>query len=157
MNKIVGIGEYALSNDKNDILKTFALASCVAMTVYCPITNAAGMVHIALPAPNQLNDNSNYRPYYYATTAVPLLISGMCNKYGCRKNDLQIKLFGGADSIQVNDMFEIGKKNLNIIKRSLARLGLRYNASETGGKYSRTLEMDVSTGDIKLTLQPIKI
>jgi chemotaxis receptor (MCP) glutamine deamidase CheD len=30
MEKIVRIGEYAVSNNRNDILKTFALASCVA-------------------------------------------------------------------------------------------------------------------------------
>lgn len=157
MDKIVGIGEYAVSNNKNDVLKTFALASCVALTVYCPVKNAAGMVHIALPAPDRLNDNSNIRPNYYAITAVPLLINRICNKYGCSKNDLEIKLFGGADSIQENDVFEIGKKNLNIIKESLAYMGLRNDASETGGKYSRTLEMEVSSGNIKLTLQPIKI
>jgi chemotaxis protein CheD len=157
MDKIVGIGEYAVSNNKNDVLKTFALASCVALTVYCPVKNAAGMAHIALPIPDRVNDNSNIRPYYYAITAVPLLINRMCNKYGCSKNDLKIKLFGGADSIQVNDVFEIGKKNLNIIKESLACLGLRYNASETGGRYSRTLEMYISSGNIKLILQPIKI
>jgi chemotaxis protein CheD len=157
MDKIVGIGEYAVSNNRNDVLKTFSLASCVALTVYCPVKNAAGMVHIALPAPNRMNDDSNIRPYYYAATAVPLLINRMCNKYGCCKINLEVQLFGGADSIQADDVFQIGRKNLNIVKKSLACLGLQYNSSETGGKYSRTLEMNVSNGNIKLTLQPIKI
>lgn len=157
MDKIVGIGECEVSNNKNDVLKTFALASCVALTVYCPVKNAAGMAHIALPAPHRLNDDSNIRPYYYATTAVPLLVNSICGKYKCSIDDLKIRLFGGADSILVNDVFEIGKKNLNIIKDSLDYIGLRYNASGTGGKYSRTLEMNVSNGNIKLTLQPIKI
>jgi chemotaxis protein CheD len=157
MDKIVGIGEYAISNNRDDVLKTFALASCVALTIYCPVKNAAGMVHIALPAPDRMNDDSNIRPYYYAATAVPLLINRMCNKYGCSKINLEVQLFGGADSIQADDVFQIGRKNLNIVKKSLACLGLQYNSSETGGKYSRTLEMDVSNGNIKLTLQPIKI
>ena len=157
MEKIVGIGNYAVSNSKNDILKTFSLASCVALTVYCPSKNASGMVHIALPAPDPLNDDSNKRPYYYATTAVPLLINRMCYEYRCNKNDLGIKLFGGADSIQINDQFEIGKKNLYYIKEILDYMGLKNDASETGGNCSRTLEMDVFTGKIKLTMQPIMI
>jgi chemotaxis protein CheD len=157
MDKIVGIGGYAISNNKDDVIKTFALASCVALTIYCPVKNAAGMAHIALPAPDGINGGSNTRPCYYAATAVPLLINEMCNQYGCKKNNLIIKLFGGADSIQVKDVFEIGKKNLNVIKESLTYMNLQYDASETGGKYSRTLEMSVSNGDIRLTLQPIKI
>lgn len=32
-----------------------------------------------------------------------------------------------------------------------------YDLRAVGGKYSRTLDMDVSTGNIKLTLQPIRI
>ena len=47
MDKIVGIGEYAISNRREDIIKTFALASCVAVTAYSPSKGVAGMVHIA--------------------------------------------------------------------------------------------------------------
>jgi chemotaxis protein CheD len=157
MEKIVGIGGYALSNNRNDTLKTFALASCVALTAYCPVRNAAGMLHIALPAPDKLNDDSIIRLYYYAVTAVPLFINKLCNNYGCSKTHLEIQLFGGADSIRMNDVFQIGKKNIHYVKESLEGLKLLYNASETGGKYSRSLEMDVFTGQIKLTLQLLKI
>ena len=157
MKKIAGIGECIVSNNRDDVLITCALASCVGMTVYDPEKNAAGMAHIALPAPDRSNDNGSIRPYYYASTAVPLLISRMCDQYGCAENRLKIRLFGGADSLREKDMFQIGRKNLSVIKDLLAQMGLRYDASETGGKYSRTLEMDVSSGIIKLTLQPIRI
>ncbi len=157
MDRIIGIGEYAVSNDKTDVLKTFALASCVALTAYCPGKNVAGMVHVALPAPDRMNDQSSSRPYYYATTAVPLFINSMCNQYGCNKNDLDVKLFGGAESTLANDVFEIGKKNLQIVKQILADMGVRHDASQTGGKFSRTLEMAVFSGNIKLSLQPLRL
>lgn len=157
MEKIIGIGEYALSSNKDDVLKTFALASCVGITIYCSERRAAGMVHIALPAPNNLsNHDSIIRPYYYANTAVPLLIDRMCSKYGCSKNALKIRIFGGADSLR-KDIFHVGKKNLEITKKILTDMGLWYDSSQTGGKCSRTLELDVSNGNIKLTILPIGI
>lgn len=74
MDRIVGIGEFAISNNKSDIIKTFALATCVAVTVYSPLKNIAGMVHIALPSPALPGDDSKTRPCCYAITAVPFLI-----------------------------------------------------------------------------------
>lgn len=157
MEKIIGIGEYAISNNKDDVLKIFALASCVGLTVYCPERRAAGMVHIALPAPNNPSDNDSIvRPYYYANTAVPLLIDKICSKFGCGMNTLQIRIFGGADSLR-KDVFQIGKKNLEITKKILSDMGLKYDSSQTGGNCSRTLEMEVCSGNIKLTILPIAI
>ena len=45
----VGIGEWAVSNDVADTLKTYALGSCVAVMIYDSRLLIAGMIHIALP------------------------------------------------------------------------------------------------------------
>lgn len=34
--KIIGIGDFAISNDTTEILNTYNLSSCVAVTAYCP-------------------------------------------------------------------------------------------------------------------------
>lgn len=118
MDLIVGIGKYAVSNNKNDKIKTYALASCVAVTAYHPKNKIAGMVHIALPSPN-LADEDTTRPCYYASTAVPLLINKICLDFGCPKDELEINFFGGAKSIRNNDVFTIGEKNINAVKNAL--------------------------------------
>jgi len=157
VDRIVGIGEYAVSNMRGDTIKTFALATCVAVAVYSSMKNAAGMVHIALPCPLPSNDDSETRPGYYATTGVPYLINKMCSEFGCLKGELEVKLFGGAKAVRRNDMFNIGRKNIDAVKGILDSLHIRYSAAETGGTCSRTLEMDVATGKIKVTIQPIAI
>lgn len=157
MDRVIGIGEYAISNNKDDIIKTYALATCVAVAVYCPSKTASGMVHIALPFPSLSGDESIRQPGYYASTAVPFLINAMCTEFGCLKNELEISLFGGADSIRKNDVFNIGKRNLAAVKSILGEMSFRYNAEHTGGTYSRTLDMEVSTGRIKVTLNYITI
>ncbi|KJS20563.1 MAG: archease [Clostridiaceae bacterium BRH_c20a] len=155
MDKIVGIGEYAISNRREDIIKTFALASCVAVTAYSPSKGVAGMVHIALPSPPH-NEDSSISPGYYAVTGVPLLINKMCTVYGCTTDELKIGLYGGANSIR-EDIFKIGKKNVVTVKNILQNMNLLIDIAEIGNTLSRTLAMDVSTGKVKITLLPITI
>lgn len=156
MDKIVGIGELAISNNLGDKLKTFALASCVGVTVYSPIRKVAGMIHVALPNPYEKEDGDN-NPSYYAHTGIPLLINKICLEYGCLKGELEINLYGGAESIRKNDVFNIGSKNISAVKKILWDMYLKFNAIEIGGRVSRTLEMDVDTGTVKVITQPIII
>lgn len=155
MDLIVGIGEYAVSS-KNDRIKTFALASCVAVTVFCPKNKVAGMAHIALPSPGSAGEDS-MRPCYYASIAVPLLINKMCRDFGCSREDLDINFFGGAKSIYKVDYFNIGEKNIHAVRDALRGLNLEYSMADVGGTNSRTLEIDSSTGEIKMALQPLVI
>lgn len=157
MDKIIGIGEYAISNNKKDTIKTFALGSCVAITLYSPLKKAAGMVHIALPYAVVSNEDDRLKPCYYATSAVPFIINKICSEFGCLKGDLRINIFGGAESLREDDVFRIGQRNTDIVKKMLNELNLLYDASETGGTCSRTLSMDVETGKIKVYLQHMVI
>ncbi|NTV78293.1 MAG: chemotaxis protein CheD, partial [Clostridiales bacterium] len=78
MDRVVGIGECIVSNDPGDVIKTYALASCVAVTVYSREKKVAGMVHIALPERMRSFDDSYEKPCYYATLAVPFLMNKIC-------------------------------------------------------------------------------
>lgn len=157
MEKIVGIGEYVISNNKEDIIKTFALASCVAVTAYSPVNETAGMIHIVLPCQTTTSFENYQQPYYYATLGVPLFINKMCLQYGCMKNDLIIELFGGAKSSNRNDIFNIGQRNIITVKKVLKDMNLNYIDTETGGTNSRTLELNVKTGKKQIFSQPMII
>lgn len=156
MDKIVGIGEYAISNNGKDTIKTFALASCIAMTAYSPAKNAAGIIHIALPAPLE-HEGFEQKTCYYAATGIPFLIDKMCREYGCLGGELEIRLYGGADSICSNDVFKIGQKNIEAVKSILLKMKLKASKTQVGGTSSRTLEMDVSTGEVRITVHPLRI
>lgn len=157
MDRIVGIGECIVSNDENDTIKTFALGSCVAVTVYSPFNKVAGMAHVALPYPDLSGEDDKTRPYYYAVTAVPKLINKICSEYGCLKGGLKIELFGGAKSIRDNDVFNIGQRNVNTIKKIFNGMNLACGISETGGICSRTICMEVATGKISVSTHPMTI
>lgn len=154
MDLVVGMGEYIVTDREDDIIRTFALASCVAVTVYSPEKTAAGMIHVVLPSPLD-GKNMKDRPSYFAQTGVPLLISAMCQKYGCRREELRIQMYGGADSALQQDIFSIGKKNIDAVKYALCEMGLTIHKADLRGNVSRTLAMEVKTGSVKVYRQPI--
>ena len=150
MEIIVGLGEIGISDNENAIIKTFALGSCVAMTVFHPQKRVAGMIHIVLPSPLSSSD-AKERPGYFAETGLPLLFESITKKYGCSKHQLVIQLFGGADSKNENDIFRVGKKNIIAIETILKEMGLTVKNTDLGGNESRTVEMAVSTGTVKVS------
>lgn len=156
MDRIVGIGEYAISDNEEDTIKTFALGSCVAVTVFSPLIKVAGMVHIALPY-SVLPNEDKLKPCYYATSAVPFLINKICSEFGCLKGELSISIFGGAESLRKDDIFKIGNRNIEVVRKMLNDLNLVYDHSKIGGRLSRTLEMSVSTGIVKVDEQSMII
>jgi len=157
MDRVVGIGECIVSNNPLDIIKTYALASCVAVTVYSFEKKVAGMVHIALPERMKTYDNSYEKPCYYATLAVPFLIHKICDNYECNIRELEIEIFGGACSKNKNDVFQIGMRNIIATEKALHNLNLKYKNIETGGNDSRTLELEVFSGSKKMIKQPLII
>lgn len=148
------MGEYVVTDGEFDAIRTFSLSTCVAVTAYCPRKKAAGMVHVVLPSPFRHRDRTE-RPGYFALTGIPLLIETICRRYGCRREDLQIKMFGGIESNEELDIFQVGKQNIDTARYALKRLGLRVKNSDLGGNISRTIEMEVKTGLVKVSHQPL--
>ncbi len=154
MELIVGMGEYVVTNSEEDTIRTFALASCVGVTVYSPAKKAAGMLHIVLPAPFGRKDELE-RPGYFAETGIPLLINQICGKFGCRKEELLIQMYGGAESRMQQDIYNIGKKNIDAVKHALFDMGLTISKADLRGNDSRTISMEVRTGLVEVYRQPI--
>lgn len=149
MLHILGVGDYHISGDRDDVLRTYALGSCVAVTFYCTKLKILGMAHIVLPDSKIDIEKSRLKPAYFADTALEILLDQFLISYGCKKENLRIELFGGA-TIGWQDYFDIGQRNIEAIVAILEASGLKYIAVETGGCYSRTVEMDVATGRAKV-------
>lgn len=154
MDLIVGMGEYVVTDNKDAIIKTHALGSCVAVTAYSPLKKVAGMIHVVLPSP--LNDRDWIRrPCFFAKSGIPLLIDVMYRQFGCRKEELQVQIYGGAESVQNMDIYNIGKKNIEAVKRTLSDLGLIIQRTDLSGYDSRSLSMEVQSGTVLVHRQPI--
>jgi chemotaxis protein CheD len=155
MEIILGIGDHAIANRADDVLKTFALGSCVAIVIYYPARQVLAMAHIALPASKINRELARAKPGHFADTAIKLLLDTLVQQYYCPLNGLIINLYGGADSIRKSDVFNIGRRNLLAITAMLDTYGLSDNTDNTGGHLSRTIEVSVATGITKVHTYPL--
>lgn len=149
---ILGVGDYGASNSPGDDVKTFALGSCVSVIFLDPKTRTVGMAHVALPDSSINKAKAAEKPGYFADTAIPALLELM-TKYGCDKRGkgMVVKLCGGANVMDTNDTFQIGKRNALAIKKVLWSYGMGAVAEDLGKNFSRTVSISVSAGQITLS------
>ncbi len=149
---VLGIGDMGVSNDPGEILKTCALGSCVAVILLNPSSRAAAMAHIALPNSGTNPEKARKKPGYYADTGIPTLLKLMdsVSSNGAGRN-IFVKLVGGAQIMDPNGTFSIGKRNVLTIKKILWSYGLGVVAEEIGGSISRTVTVPLSTGKVIVT------
>ena len=151
-NIILGVGDFGASNKPADTIKTYALGSCVAAVLMCPKTRTIGMIHVALPDSKINPTKAKQQPGFFADTGLPLLIKEMA-KSGChpKGKGLVVKLAGGAQIMDPNNTFNIGKRNALAVKKALWNLGLGAVAEDLGKNHSRTVSVSLETGEIILS------
>jgi chemotaxis protein CheD len=150
IKKDVGIGEFYVSNRTDEVIKTYALGSCVAVFMYDKENKVAGMIHIALPDSEVNLKKAEARPGFFADTGLPLFLQEM-KKKGALRASTWIKLAGGASIMDEKNTFDIGRRNAIAIKRYLWKRGLGVIKEDIGGKISRTVSLDVATGEVSIS------
>ena len=153
MEHVVGIGGYAVSGSPDDIIKTFALSTCVGLVYYSMRKRAMAMAHIQLPVCRSMSAGD--KPSRFADIAPEFMLKEMQRKHGVTSREVLISLYGGVDGKGSGDCFRIGEKNLQTVKESLRKLGLVYNEVDTGGQESRTLVAHTSTGIVEVIKRPM--
>ena len=143
----VGIGEHKVSTNENDMLKTFALGSCVAVIVYDKVQMIAGLIHIALPDSSVNSQKVKELPGYFVDTGLPVFLQEMKNRNANRRN-VWIKITGGSNIMDKKRHFDIGKRNVLAIKKYLWKNQLGIIAEDTEGSISRTVSVSVGSGEV---------
>ena len=141
---VVGIGEYAITNTIEETIITHALGSCVAVIIYCGKNKYTDRTNM---------ENYKMKPGYFATDIVPKLLRYFTDELECKKNDLEVHIVGGADAIQVDDVFFVGQKNVTMVRHLLSTHGIRTYSSDTGGNLSRTVSIQCSDGHVFIKRQ----
>ncbi len=146
----VGIGEWNVSNKPEDILKTYALGSCVAVCAYDEENGVAGLLHVALPESKVNPQKAEHLPGYFADTGLPLMLNQML-KQGAKRKNIRVKLAGGSSIMDQNRNFDIGRRNTIAVKRYLWKNGLGVIKEDTGGNASRTVTFNLADGTITIS------
>lgn len=148
---VVGIGEIVVSDDPHDTIVTYALGSCLGVMIYDPVARVGGMLHAMLPESSLAPEKAVVQPGRFVDSGVPHLFRA-CYKLGASKERLILKVAGGAALRRddEDDPFQIGKRNMVMLRKLLWKNGVLIRAEDVGGQASRTVTMRLGTGDVRV-------
>src|SRR2546423_1804268 len=129
MNVVIGVADCRVSNDAEDVLVTYALGSCIAITIHDPVTHVGGLLHFMLPESRADAMNSGKNPYMFADSGIPLLFRAAYDK-GAEKRRLRVRVAGGARVIDAAGVFNIGQRNCLAVRKILWKAGVLVHGEE---------------------------
>jgi chemotaxis protein CheD len=144
---VVGISDFAVSRDPQDILATHALGSCIAVAIHDPVSQVAGLLHFMLPDSTLDAAKAKNNPCMFADTGLPVLFHGTYG-LGAVKQRLIVTVLGGAQVLDSDNTFNIGKRNYLALRKILWKAGVMIHQEEVGGTLPRSVRMEVGTGRI---------
>jgi chemotaxis protein CheD len=143
----VGIGDCKVSNAAESVLATYALGSCIAVMIHDPVAAVGGLLHFMLPESSLNPDKASQNPFMFADTGIPRLFHAAYG-LGAEKSRLVVRAAGGAQVMDENGVFNIGKRNHLALRKILWKAGVMIHGEEVGGTTSRTVRLEVSTGRV---------
>jgi chemotaxis protein CheD len=139
-----------VSARQEEVLVTYGLGSCIGITIWDPVSRVGGLLHFMLPESQSDPAKAKDQPALYADTGIPLLFKS-AYQLGADKKRLLVRVAGGAQVLDGDGVFNIGKRNYLAMKKIFWKAGVMIHAEEVGKNISRTLRLEVGTG--KLLLQ----
>lgn len=150
----VGVADLKISDDSADMLITYALGSCLGITVYDFRKKRGGLLHCMMPDSSIDNNKAAGNPCLYVDSGMKAMMDNFYHN-GSRKNDLIIRVAGGSSSKlnEEEDFFQIGRRNFVSLRKYLWNEGLMLKAYDVGGYGSRTVTLELESGKMLIKSQ----
>jgi len=142
---VVRVADCQISKDPEGALVTYALGSCIAVAIHDAAAGVAGLLHLMLPESGIDRAKAQANPYMFADTGIPMLFRS-AYEIGAEKRRLTVRLAGGAQVMDENGVFNIGKRNYLAVRKILWKAGVLVSAEDIGGNVSRTVRLEVGSG-----------
>ena len=146
---VVSTADCKVSGDPGSTLVTYGLGSCIALAVHDPVANVSGMLHFMLPDSTIDRTKAEANPFMFADTGIPRLINAAYER-GAEKRRLKIWAVGGAQVLDKENCFQIGKRNQLAMRKILWKGGLFVGGEEVGGTHSRTVRLETDSGRLTI-------
>jgi chemotaxis protein CheD len=146
---VVGIGDCQVSRDPESTIVTYALGSCIGIAIHDPVAGVGGMLHFMLPESSLDPAKAEKNPYMFADTGIPALFRS-AYQLGADKRRLVVSVIGGAQMMDAQGTFNIGKRNCLAMRKILWKAGVLVQAEQVGGMASRTVRLEIGSGKVLL-------
>ncbi len=145
MNIVIGISEMRVSRNPEEVLVTFALGSCVGLTLFDPSTGIGGLIHAMLPLSKIDPVKAANNPYMFVDTGVPALMQTLFD-LGAQKKHLIAKVAGASTIMDDKGIFNIGERNHTVLRKVLWKNNILIAGEDVGGNSPRTVYLHMNTG-----------
>ena len=146
---VVGVADFAVAKGPDHQIVTYALGSCIGVTVWDPMTHVGGMLHFMLPTSRTNPEKAAASPAMFADTGMPLLFK-TAYEQGAAKARLIVTAAGGAEVLAGNGHFRIGHRNRTVLRKMFFKAGVLLKAEDCGGNDSRTLSLNLADGTVSV-------
>jgi len=147
MNLIVGMAAMQVSKDPRITIVTYALGSCIGITIYDPLAKVGGLLHYMLPESSTNPEKASKNPFMFADTGVPLLFQE-AYRLGGEKTRMRVRVIGGAQLLDDSGYFNIGKRNYMTLRKILWVNNVLIQGEEVGGQVNRTVRLEIDSGRV---------
>jgi len=144
---VVSIADLAMTSDAGASLVTYALGSCIGVTVFDPVAQVGGMLHFMLPQSTLSPDKAARSPCMFADAGVPLLFT-KAYELGAKKERMVVCAAGGAEILADEGHFRIGTRNRTMLRKLFWKNNVLIAAEDTGGTHSRTMTLRLADGQV---------
>lgn len=151
MNVVVGISDMRVSRDPGEVLVTFALGSCVGLSLFDPCTGIGGLIHSMLPLSKIDAAKAERNPFMFVDTGVPLMIQTLYDM-GVEKKNIVAKVAGGSKIMDDKGVFNIGERNHTVLRKVLWKNNILVSGEDVGGTQARTMYLHLDTGKTVLRI-----
>ena len=142
----VNFSEMRISSNPVETLVAFSIGSGIGLAVHDPVSGVGGILNFLLPDSNGANGLTPERvPFMFADTGLPAFLDALYAK-DARPDRLKVVIAGGAHVLDQSEIFNVGQKNIDALKSGLNAHHLKIYHENTGGSYSRTLSLEISSG-----------
>jgi chemotaxis protein CheD len=145
----VGQGEVVVTASASVL--TTILGSCVSVCLWDRCGRAGGMNHFVLPGRAEGEINARY-----GTVAMAVLMDGLL-ELGCRAEDLQAKVFGGAAVLPHREGRTVGSSNVDTALAYLRAARVPVVAQRTGGLLGQHIRFDTGDGNVMFRWLPHRL
>jgi len=141
----VDISDMKMSRDRDDVLVTYSLGSCVGLTLYDPLAGIGAMIHCMLPLSKIDPEKARLKPFMFVDTGVAAMLHELYQA-GAQRQNLIAKVAGAGSPLGREETFRIGERNYTILRKFLWKNNILIAKEDVGGAKARTLCLRMADG-----------
>ena len=149
MDGPVAFGPFFPARDREDVLVTYSLGSCVGLALYDSVAGVGGMIHCMLPLSKIDPIKAQASPCMFVDTGVPKLLQTLFEMGATRKN-IVAWVAGAASLLDEKRLFKIGDRNYTVLRKILWKNDILIAGDDVGGTKARTMYLDMAAGQARV-------